>query len=82
MVPQTEAFQVEDYMEQVELWFRKYEMSHPQVPRKIYLATDEPAVIEECREKYPKYTVYASIENAKSASKEDGDRSQSPLCLE
>jgi hypothetical protein len=36
--------ELEEYMEEVELWFRKYEMSHPRVRRKIYLATDEPKV--------------------------------------
>ena len=35
------AFEVEDYMEQVEMWFRMYEMSHGKVKRKIYIATDE-----------------------------------------
>ena len=32
-------------MEQVELWFIKYEMSHPPTKRRIYLASDEPQVI-------------------------------------
>ena len=36
--------EIEEYMEKVEEWFRKYEMSHPPVRRKIYLATDEPKV--------------------------------------
>ena len=35
------AFEVEDYMEQVEMWFRMYEMLHGTVKRKIYIATDE-----------------------------------------
>ena len=30
---------------EVELWFRKYEMSHGEVKRQIYLATDEVKVI-------------------------------------
>ena len=32
------------YMEEAELWFRKYEMTHPPTRRRIYLATDEPQV--------------------------------------
>jgi len=40
---------IEEYMEMAEMWFRKYEMSHPPTKRRIYLATDEPNVI---REKY------------------------------
>ena len=31
-------------MEKVEMWFRKYEMSHNKTKRQIYLATDEPQV--------------------------------------
>ena len=61
-------------MKEVDLWFRKYEMSHPKVKRKIYLATDEPLVIKECQKKYPHYTIYNSLENAKSATKENGER--------
>ena len=37
----SKAFQVEEYMEKVEMWFRKYEMSHNKTKRQIYLATDE-----------------------------------------
>ena len=36
--------EIEEYMDEVELWFRNYEMSHPPVRRKIYLATDEAQV--------------------------------------
>ena len=37
---------IEEYMEQVEVWFRQYEIFHPGPPtrRRIYLATDEPKV--------------------------------------
>ena len=37
----SKAFQVEEYMEKVEMWFRKYEMSHNKTKRQLYLATDE-----------------------------------------
>ena len=56
-------------MEQVELWFRKYEMLHEPVRRRIFLATDEPQVwkikcedldtvlilqiVQDIQEKYP-----------------------------
>ena len=36
---------IEEYMEEVELWFNKYEMSHPATRRRIYLASDEPQVM-------------------------------------
>ena len=39
-----EAHPIEEYMEQVELWFRKYEVLHEPVRRRIFLATDEPQV--------------------------------------
>ena len=39
------AHELEEYMEQVELWFKKFEIKNPQTKRRIYLATDEPQVI-------------------------------------
>ena len=41
-------YELEEYMEQVEMWFRKYEMSHQKTKRQIYLATDEPEVSNSC----------------------------------
>jgi len=63
------AFEVEDYMEQVEMWFRMYEMSHGKVKRKIYIATDEAKILEECHLKFPEYTIYDNMEIAESAAK-------------
>ena len=39
-----QMFEIEEYMEKVEMWFREYEMSHNRTKRQIYLATDEPQV--------------------------------------
>ena len=39
------AFKVEEYMEEVERWFRVYEMSHNKTKRQIYLATDDAKVL-------------------------------------
>ena len=39
------AFKLEDYMEQVEMWFEKYEISHNKTRRQIYLATDDEKVV-------------------------------------
>ena len=39
------AFKLEDYMEQVEKWFRKYEMYNNKTKRQIYLATDDAEVV-------------------------------------
>jgi len=55
---------LEEYMEQVELWFIKYEMSHPPTKRRIYLASDDPQALQECREKYPQYEVHDNPNNA------------------
>ena len=38
--------QVEEYMQEVERWFKQYEMSHNKTKRQIYLATDEPEVLK------------------------------------
>ena len=43
--PEGRAHELEDYMEHVELWFKKFEMKNPPTKRRIYLATDDPQVI-------------------------------------
>jgi len=63
---ETEYHEIEEYMEQVELWFIKYEMSHPPTKRRIYLASDDPQVLQECREKYPEYEIFDNPEISKS----------------
>lgn len=37
--------------------------------RRVFVATDDPAVIREVQEKYSHYEVYANMENAQSAQK-------------
>jgi len=59
---------IEEYMGKVEMWFRKYEMSHPPTKRRIYLATDEPTVIQECHEKFPDYEIIDNPEISKSVT--------------
>ena len=67
-------------MEQVELWFRKYEMLHEPVRRRIFLATDEPQVwkikcedldnvlilqiVQDIQEKYPDYQIVQNTDNS------------------
>lgn len=60
--PGAEYHQVEEYMEQAELWFKRYERSHPPVSRRVYLASDDPKLLQECQEKYPHYTFF-TLEN-------------------
>ena len=38
---------LDEYMVYVAEWYDAYEIMHPNVQRKVYLATDEPAIIEE-----------------------------------
>jgi len=64
----SKEFQVEVYMQEVEGWFKQYEMSHNKTKRQIYLATDEPEVLNEVHAKYPDYTTYDSIKITESAA--------------
>ena len=34
-------------------WFRKQRLTSPDVRVRVYLASDEPSVLDECRMKYP-----------------------------
>ena len=34
-------------------WFRKQRLTNPDVKDRVYLASDEPSVLDECRMKYP-----------------------------
>ena len=42
---------VDEYMTYVEEWFDTYEQNHPDVERKVYLATDDTNVLEEAQMK-------------------------------
>ena len=37
----SQLFEIEEYMEKVEMWFRRYEMSHNSTKRQIYLSHTE-----------------------------------------
>eukprot|EP00092_Neocalanus_flemingeri_P051889 GFUD01060475.1.p1 GENE.GFUD01060475.1~~GFUD01060475.1.p1 ORF type:complete len:495 (-),score=114.38 GFUD01060475.1:11-1279(-) len=63
-----EFLPLEVYMEQVELWFTQYEMYHLPTERRIYLASDEPQILEECHEKYPQYTIYDNLNISSEAT--------------
>lgn len=51
---------VEEYMEHVEEWFNAYEHRHPGIQRRIYIATDEPAVLNQTMAEYPAYTIISN----------------------
>ena len=42
--PGAEYHEVEEYIEQAELWFKRYERSHQNISRRVYLASDDPKV--------------------------------------
>nr|XP_045593700.1 alpha-(1,6)-fucosyltransferase-like isoform X1 [Procambarus clarkii] len=48
---------LKEYMEQVEEYFDGLQIFNPNVTRRIYLASDEPAVYKEAKEKYPQYEI-------------------------
>ena len=59
---------VEEYMKYVEEWFRKEELTHPDVKRRVYVASDDPKVLGECRKKYPDIEFLGDQNVAKSAA--------------
>jgi len=59
--------EVEEYMDEVEMWFQVYEMTHGKVERKVYLATDTAKTVEECHSKYPNWKIYSNAEIANTA---------------
>ena len=40
---------LEEYMVHVVEWYDSYELSHPNIQRKVYLATDEQSIIKEAK---------------------------------
>ncbi|XP_037048449.1 alpha-(1,6)-fucosyltransferase-like [Bradysia coprophila] len=65
---QVKSHNVEEYMIWVEDYFNRLEMSQPVVKRRVFLATDDPKVIEEARKKYPKYDIIGDPDVARTAA--------------
>lgn len=59
---------VDEYMMWVDEYFDQLELKQPVEKRRIYLASDEPKVIQETRDKYPHYEVLGDPGIAKTAS--------------
>lgn len=59
---------IEEYMEFVDDYFAKLELQTPGVKRRVYLATDDPKLLGEARQKYPHYQFYGDSQVAKTAS--------------
>lgn len=61
-------YPVEEYMKPVEEWFRRYEMTHTLQTRRVFVASDDPKVLEECKTKYPDITFIGDQNVAISAA--------------
>ncbi|ESO93492.1 hypothetical protein LOTGIDRAFT_178508 [Lottia gigantea] len=59
---------IDEYMIHVQEYFDKREMIEPISQRRVYLATDEPSLLTEAREKYPTYIFISDNEISKSAA--------------
>ncbi|KAL0266815.1 UNVERIFIED_CONTAM: hypothetical protein PYX00_009258 [Menopon gallinae] len=60
---------IEEYMKKVSDWYDQQENNNVEIKsRRIFLATDDPKVIAEAREKYPDYEVLGDPEIAKTAA--------------
>lgn len=59
---------VEEYMVHVEEWFRKQRLSDPTIKPRVYVASDEPRVLGECRKKYPDIEFLGDQEVARTAA--------------
>ncbi|CAI5451711.1 unnamed protein product [Caenorhabditis angaria] len=59
---------LDEYMEWTEIWFKSQEkMENKVIDRRIFIASDDPTVVPEAKQKYPNYQVYGSTEIAETA---------------
>ena len=49
-------------------WFRKQKLTRPDVKARVYVASDEPRVLAECRKKYPDVEFLGDQDIARSAA--------------
>ncbi|CAH0560168.1 unnamed protein product [Brassicogethes aeneus] len=59
---------IEEYMTIVEEYYNQMELNETVKKRRIYLATDEPRVIQEARTKYPHYEILGDPSISKTAA--------------
>lgn len=59
---------IEEYMEFVDEYYQQLELVEKVEKRRIYLATDEPNLLQESQKKYPNYVFLGDANIAKSAS--------------
>jgi len=59
---------VEEYMTHVEEWFNMYQLNHKIDKKRVFVASDDPKVLAECRKKFSEYEFIGDQEVAKSAA--------------
>lgn len=59
---------IEEYMTWVDDYFNKLEMSQSVDKRRVFLASDDPKVIDEARKKYPNYEIIGDPDVARMAA--------------
>ena len=59
---------VEEYMAAVLEWFRAQQLTRPGARPRVYLASDDPRVLGECRDKYPHVEFFGDKKVAESAA--------------
>ncbi|KAF2348662.1 SH3 domain, partial [Trinorchestia longiramus] len=59
---------IEEYMRYVEEYFTDLSLTNPSVKRRVYIASDDPNVVKDAKNKYPNYEVLGDPDIAKSAS--------------
>ncbi|BFZ12311.1 hypothetical protein BsWGS_15350 [Bradybaena similaris] len=59
---------LEEYMRHVKEFYDQLEITQPGITRMVYLATDEPTVISEARDKYPTYKFINDFNSTNSAN--------------
>lgn len=59
---------VEEYMTEVDEYYNKLELKQDVTKRRIYLASDDPKVLEEAKDKYPHYEILGDPSISKTAA--------------
>lgn len=59
---------IDEYMHAVNEYYDQLELKQPVEKRRVYLATDDPKVIQEAYSKYPHYEILADTTISKSAA--------------
>lgn len=59
---------VSEYMALVDEWYQLYELTHTVDKRRVYVASDDPKVLGECRKLYPEYEFLGDPDVSRTAA--------------